>query len=232
MDYVKQAEWFYRIEMRPQLLQLFWRNLQGWFSGNQTMTESSLLGDPLTNWLAVITAVFKLVWGCSVTIPGCYGFQGWVIQSHCFKNVLVKMHNRASAISVSKAVIDVCWWCLEFPGLMLFEPRVHTQTHTLHPPFLVPLFRFTKNLSPDKINLSTLKGEGQLSNLELDEEVLQNMLDLPTWLAVTRVYCNKAAIRVCCWLIKPDLFSWSDRCSCLPFLLRRPLRYRKYYKTI
>uniref|UniRef100_A0A672YW34 UHRF1 binding protein 1 n=1 Tax=Sphaeramia orbicularis TaxID=375764 RepID=A0A672YW34_9TELE len=56
--------------------------------------------------------------------------------------------------------------------------------------------RFTKNLSPDKINLSTLKGEGHLSNLELDEEVLQNMLDLPTWLAVTRVYCNKAAIRI------------------------------------
>uniref|UniRef100_A0AAY4CF06 UHRF1 binding protein 1 n=1 Tax=Denticeps clupeoides TaxID=299321 RepID=A0AAY4CF06_9TELE len=55
--------------------------------------------------------------------------------------------------------------------------------------------KFANNLSPDKINLSTLKGEGQLSNLELDEEVLQNMLDLPTWLAVTRVYCNKAAIR-------------------------------------
>uniref|UniRef100_A0A4W6DE74 Bridge-like lipid transfer protein family member 3A n=1 Tax=Lates calcarifer TaxID=8187 RepID=A0A4W6DE74_LATCA len=48
------------------------------------------------------------------------------------------------------------------------------------------------------------KGEGQLSNLELDEEVLQNMLDLPTWLAVTRVYCNKAAIRVCYRLVKPD----------------------------
>ncbi|XP_012721358.2 UHRF1-binding protein 1 [Fundulus heteroclitus] len=58
------------------------------------------------------------------------------------------------------------------------------------------LSRFTKNLSPDKINLSTLRGEGHLSNLELDEEVLQNMLDLPTWLAVTRVYCNKAAIRI------------------------------------
>uniref|UniRef100_A0A672RMQ6 UHRF1-binding protein 1-like n=1 Tax=Sinocyclocheilus grahami TaxID=75366 RepID=A0A672RMQ6_SINGR len=41
-----------------------------------------------------------------------------------------------------------------------------------------------------------MRGEGQLSNLELDEEVLQNMLDLPTWLAVTRVYCNKAAIRI------------------------------------
>ncbi|XP_053769579.1 bridge-like lipid transfer protein family member 3A isoform X3 [Desmodus rotundus] len=58
------------------------------------------------------------------------------------------------------------------------------------------LSRFTKNLSPDKINLSTLKGEGQLTNLELDEEVLQNVLDLPTWLAITRVYCNRASIRI------------------------------------
>ncbi|XP_053093226.1 UHRF1-binding protein 1-like isoform X2 [Pangasianodon hypophthalmus] len=58
------------------------------------------------------------------------------------------------------------------------------------------LSRFAKNLSPDKINLSTLKGEGQLTNLELDEEVLQNMLDLPTWLAITKVFCNKAAIRI------------------------------------
>uniref|UniRef100_A0A672NJX1 UHRF1-binding protein 1-like n=1 Tax=Sinocyclocheilus grahami TaxID=75366 RepID=A0A672NJX1_SINGR len=53
-----------------------------------------------------------------------------------------------------------------------------------------------QNLSPDKINLSTLKGEGQLTNLELDEEVLQNMLDLPTWLAINKVCCNKAAIRI------------------------------------
>ncbi|XP_022068268.1 UHRF1-binding protein 1-like isoform X1 [Acanthochromis polyacanthus] len=58
------------------------------------------------------------------------------------------------------------------------------------------LSRFAKNLSPDKINLSTLKGEGQLTNLELDEEVLQSLLDLPTWLAINRVGCNKAAIRI------------------------------------
>lgn len=74
---------------------------------------------------------------------------------------------------------------------------VHCEYFCFSNPLSLPLtLRFTKNLSPDKINLSTLKGEGQLSNLELDEEVLQNMLDLPTWLAVTRVYCNKAAIRV------------------------------------
>ncbi|XP_070404652.1 bridge-like lipid transfer protein family member 3B isoform X3 [Nothobranchius furzeri] len=58
------------------------------------------------------------------------------------------------------------------------------------------LSRFAKNLSPDKINLSTLKGEGQLTNLELDEEVLQSVLDLPTWLAINRVFCNKATIRI------------------------------------
>uniref|UniRef100_A0A3Q3FCS3 Bridge-like lipid transfer protein family member 3B n=1 Tax=Labrus bergylta TaxID=56723 RepID=A0A3Q3FCS3_9LABR len=61
---------------------------------------------------------------------------------------------------------------------------------------LLCLVRFAKNLSPDKINLSTLKGEGQLTNLELDEEVLQSLLDLPTWLAINRVGCNKAAIRL------------------------------------
>lgn len=56
--------------------------------------------------------------------------------------------------------------------------------------------RFAKNLSPEQIHLSTLRGEGQLNDLELDEDALQNMLDLPTWLAITRVYCNRAAIRV------------------------------------
>ncbi|KAF3859253.1 hypothetical protein F7725_021652 [Dissostichus mawsoni] len=34
-----------------------------------------------------------------------------------------------------------------------------------------------------------------MTNLELDEEVLQSLLDLPTWLAINRVECNKAAIR-------------------------------------
>ncbi|TSP79438.1 UHRF1-binding protein 1 [Bagarius yarrelli] len=71
----------------------------------------------------------------------------------------------------------------------------HTGAVTVLRAVLKMLDWFTKNLSPDKINLSTLKGEGQLSNLELDEEVLQNMLDLPTWLSISRVYCNKAAIR-------------------------------------
>lgn len=56
--------------------------------------------------------------------------------------------------------------------------------------------RFTKNLSADKINLSTFKGEGELSNLELDEFVLTELLELPSWLRLTKAWCNKVTFKV------------------------------------
>lgn len=56
--------------------------------------------------------------------------------------------------------------------------------------------RFVKNLSPDKIKLSVFRGEGDLTNLELDEEALMELLDLPTWLCIRKVTCNKVAIKV------------------------------------
>lgn len=61
-----------------------------------------------------------------------------------------------------------------------------------------PLFycRFTKNLSADKINLSTFKGEGELTNLELDEIVLTDLLELPSWLRLTSAWCNKVSFRI------------------------------------
>ncbi|KAI4463582.1 hypothetical protein MML48_4g00014003 [Holotrichia oblita] len=58
------------------------------------------------------------------------------------------------------------------------------------------LSRFTKNLSADKINLSTFKGEGELSNLELDESVLTELLELPSWLRLTKAWCNKVTFRI------------------------------------
>ncbi|KAF7989984.1 hypothetical protein HCN44_008658 [Aphidius gifuensis] len=58
------------------------------------------------------------------------------------------------------------------------------------------LSRFTKNLSVDKINISTLRGEGELTNLELDESVLTDLLELPSWLKITSAWCNKVTIRV------------------------------------
>ncbi|XP_059481044.1 bridge-like lipid transfer protein family member 3B isoform X3 [Neocloeon triangulifer] len=58
------------------------------------------------------------------------------------------------------------------------------------------LSRFTKNLSPDRINLSTLKGEGELTNLELDENVLTDLLELPSWLRLTSAWCNRVCFRI------------------------------------
>lgn len=57
-------------------------------------------------------------------------------------------------------------------------------------------YRFTKNLSPDKISLSAMKGEGDLSNLELDEVVLTDLLALPGWIRLRKATCNKVTIKV------------------------------------
>lgn len=51
-------------------------------------------------------------------------------------------------------------------------------------------------MSVDQINLSTLRGEGELSNLELDEAVLTDLLELPSWLKLTNAWCNKVILRI------------------------------------
>ncbi|CAO1340850.1 unnamed protein product [Diamesa hyperborea] len=58
------------------------------------------------------------------------------------------------------------------------------------------LSRYTKNLSSDKINISTFRGEGELSNLELDENVLTELLELPSWLRLTSAWCNHITFRI------------------------------------
>ncbi|XP_016995915.2 bridge-like lipid transfer protein family member 3B isoform X5 [Drosophila takahashii] len=55
---------------------------------------------------------------------------------------------------------------------------------------------YCKNLSSDKINLSTFRGEGELSNLELDERVLTELLELPSWLRLTSAWCNHVSFRI------------------------------------
>uniref|UniRef100_A0AAG5DG24 Chorein N-terminal domain-containing protein n=1 Tax=Anopheles atroparvus TaxID=41427 RepID=A0AAG5DG24_ANOAO len=58
------------------------------------------------------------------------------------------------------------------------------------------LSRYTKNLSPDKVNLSAFRGEGELSNLQLDENVLTELLELPAWLRLTSAWCNHVSFRI------------------------------------
>ncbi|KAH8352868.1 hypothetical protein KR084_006966, partial [Drosophila pseudotakahashii] len=57
-------------------------------------------------------------------------------------------------------------------------------------------YSYCKNLSSDKINLSTFRGEGELSNLELDERVLTELLELPSWLRLTSAWCNHVSFRI------------------------------------
>uniref|UniRef100_A0A1B6E5E8 Uncharacterized protein n=1 Tax=Clastoptera arizonana TaxID=38151 RepID=A0A1B6E5E8_9HEMI len=60
------------------------------------------------------------------------------------------------------------------------------------------LERFTKNLTTDQINLSAYKGEGEfkLDSIELDENVLTDLLELPSWLQITSASCNKVTFRI------------------------------------
>ncbi|XP_039294863.1 UHRF1-binding protein 1-like isoform X2 [Nilaparvata lugens] len=58
------------------------------------------------------------------------------------------------------------------------------------------LSRYMKNLSADQINLSTFKGEGELKDLQLDEMVLTELLELPSWVQLTSAWCNKVSFRI------------------------------------
>ncbi|KAH7642845.1 uhrf1-binding protein 1-like protein [Dermatophagoides farinae] len=58
------------------------------------------------------------------------------------------------------------------------------------------LSKFTKNLSPDKLQLSAIKGSCEVTNIELDENVLMQLLELPVWMSLTRAYCNYASIKI------------------------------------
>lgn len=57
-------------------------------------------------------------------------------------------------------------------------------------------FRFAKNLNSESVNVSTLRGEGELRNLELNEEVLTDLLELPTWIRLTRASVNKVSVKI------------------------------------
>ncbi|XP_028174870.1 UHRF1-binding protein 1-like, partial [Ostrinia furnacalis] len=58
------------------------------------------------------------------------------------------------------------------------------------------LSRFTKNLNPEQISLSALRGSGELHDLTLDEDLLTDLLELPGWVRLTSARCNRATFRI------------------------------------
>lgn len=58
------------------------------------------------------------------------------------------------------------------------------------------LIRFAKNLSSNSINVNTLRGEGELFNLELNEKVLTDLLELPNWMLISEASVNRVSIKI------------------------------------
>ncbi|CAF1624151.1 unnamed protein product, partial [Adineta ricciae] len=58
------------------------------------------------------------------------------------------------------------------------------------------LSKFVKNLSTNQIHLSALKGEGELSSIDLDEQALEDVIELPTWLKIQKATCGRVFIKI------------------------------------
>lgn len=60
----------------------------------------------------------------------------------------------------------------------------------------ISFYRFAKNLSSNSINVSTLRGEGELYNLELNEKVLTDLLELPNWMLISQASVNRVSLKI------------------------------------
>ncbi|CAI5454842.1 unnamed protein product [Caenorhabditis angaria] len=58
------------------------------------------------------------------------------------------------------------------------------------------LSKFTRNLKPEQISLDVLRGNSKLQFIEINEEVLTDILELPTWLRIKRAYCTGVTVNV------------------------------------
>ncbi|KAK4470653.1 hypothetical protein MN116_005636 [Schistosoma mekongi] len=61
---------------------------------------------------------------------------------------------------------------------------------------LKPFLKFTKNLSSNKLHMSLLKGILELEALELEENALMELLDLPTWLLLRKAHCTNVVAKI------------------------------------
>ncbi|VDM79382.1 unnamed protein product, partial [Strongylus vulgaris] len=63
-------------------------------------------------------------------------------------------------------------------------------------PLILVRNMFARNLKPEQISLDVLKGKSKLEFIELNEEVLTYVLELPPWLRIKRAYCIGVTVSV------------------------------------
>src|SRR3954451_22764627 len=57
-------------------------------------------------------------------------------------------------------------------------------------------FSFARNLTADQISLEVLRGNGELRNIQLNEQVLSERLELPPWLKIVKAVCSRIRVEV------------------------------------
>ena len=82
--------------------------------------------------------------------------------------------------------------------------------HHLPPPF----HRFTKDLKPSDISLAVLTGKGVLTNLELNCDFITEALQLPPWIRVARVMCDRIRAHVPFTNLRNDPIVIVSGCDC------------------
>uniref|UniRef100_A0A6G1SDC2 UHRF1-binding protein 1-like n=1 Tax=Aceria tosichella TaxID=561515 RepID=A0A6G1SDC2_9ACAR len=58
------------------------------------------------------------------------------------------------------------------------------------------LTKFFKDLAPEQLQLSAFKGSCELSNLQLEEKVLMDMLSFPAWVRINKAECDQLSIKI------------------------------------
>ena len=53
-----------------------------------------------------------------------------------------------------------------------------------------------KDFERDQLKLSLTKGRFELSDMAFDEEFLTDVMELPTWLRISEVTCNRLYVKV------------------------------------
>lgn len=58
------------------------------------------------------------------------------------------------------------------------------------------LTKFFKDLAPEQLQLSAFKGSCEVSNLQLEEKVLMELLSFPAWIQINKATCDQLCIKI------------------------------------
>ncbi|EPB69659.1 hypothetical protein ANCCEY_11245 [Ancylostoma ceylanicum] len=91
--------------------------------------------------------------------------------------------HRATIASPSRAAIGMTATMTEMMGNAWDDPKMSQMS-------VINATIFARNLKPEQISLDVLKGKSKLQFIELNEEVLTDVLELPPWLRIKQAFCT------------------------------------------